>query len=154
MTHLKLCKHNFNASSYAAKCFLSSAYTPLYIQEQGRTFVHTMNYLIVQQHHQNIQMQTQKLMSKKILATIGVNIPLHIPDVTDIAYLTIISTTSTSNITHPHTYEHIHRHLLPEKEGKKKIGSIQEIFDITYYNCEFRLSIRYTKANSNIYSLV
>ena len=99
-------------------------------------------------------MRSQNIMLKKILAYVGVNVPLHITYVTDIAFIKISYKTSTSNITHPHTYEHIHRHLLPEKEGKKKIGSIQEIFDITYYNCEFRLSIRYTKANSNIYSLV
>ena len=63
-----------------------------------------MNYLVVQQHHQNIQMRSQNLMLNKILANVGVNVPLHIPDVSDIEYLTKISTTSTFDITHPPTY--------------------------------------------------
>ena len=126
--------------------------TPCY--KKGRTFVYIIMFLVVKQQHENIQMRSQNIMLRKILAYVGVNVSVNIPHVPDIASITNIYTTSTSNITHPHTYEHIHRHLLPEKEGKKKIGSIQEIFDITYYNCEFRLSIRYTKANSNIYSLV
>ena len=60
-------------------------------------------------------------MLKQILATIGDNVPLHIPDVPDIASLTNISTTSTSDITHTPTYEHLHRNLLPEREGKNKL---------------------------------
>ena len=54
-------------------------------------------------------------MLKQILSTVGVNIPLHIPDVPDFASFTNISTTSTSDITHPPTYEHPNRHLLPKK---------------------------------------
>ena len=119
MTHLKHCKHIFNASSHTSKLFLSHTYNTLYIQEQGCTFVHTMNSLVVQQHHQNIQMLSHNLMLKKILANVSVNVPRQIPDVTDIVYLTKFSTTSTSDITHPPTYEHLHRHLLPEKEGNK-----------------------------------
>ena len=84
-------------------------------------FLHTMNYLDVQQHNQNIQICIQNLMLKQILATISDNVPLHIPDVPDIASLTNISTTSTSDITHTPTYENHHRNLLPEQEGKKKL---------------------------------
>ena len=72
-----------------------------------------MNYLIVQQHNQNIQMRSQNLMLKQILANVGVNVPLHIPDVPDISSLTNISTNSTFDITHPPTYEHLHRHFIP-----------------------------------------
>ena len=43
-----------------------------------------MNYLVVQQHHQNVQILSQNLMLKQILATAGVNVSLHIPDVPDI----------------------------------------------------------------------
>ena len=60
-------------------------------------------------------------MLKQILASIGVNVPLHIPDVPDILARTNISTTSTSNITHPPKYERLHRYLLPEKEVKNKL---------------------------------
>ena len=52
-----------------------------------------MNYLVVQQHHQNIQMRSQNIMLNQILASVGVNAPLHIPDVTDIEYPKNISTT-------------------------------------------------------------
>ena len=60
-------------------------------------------------------------MLKQILATIGVNVPLHIPDITDIASITNISTNSPSDITNPPTYEHLHRNLLPEKGWKEKL---------------------------------
>ena len=121
MTRLKLCKHIFNASSHTSKNYLPHTYTPLYIQERGRTFVHTINSLVVQQHHQNIKMRSQNIMLKQIISNVGVDIPLHIPDVPDFESLTKISTTSTFDITHPPTYEHLHRHLLPEKEGKNKL---------------------------------
>ena len=75
-----------------------------------------MNYLIVQHNHQNIQIRSQNLMLKKILATAGVNFPLHITDVPDTASLTKISTNSTSDITHPPTYKHLHRNFLPKKK--------------------------------------
>ena len=58
---------------------------------------------------------------KKILATVGVNVPFHIPDVPDIPSLTKISTTSTSDMPHPPTYEHLHRDLLPKKDVKNKL---------------------------------
>ena len=74
-----------------------------------------MNYLVVQQHHQNIQMHGQNIMLMKILASANVNVPLQIPDVPDIASLKNISTTSTYDITHAPTYEHLHRHFLTEK---------------------------------------
>ena len=61
-------------------------------------------------------------MLNKVLSSAGVNIPLHIPDVPDIAYLTNISTTSTYNVTHPPTYDRLHRNLLPEKEGESKLA--------------------------------
>ena len=77
-------------------------------------------------------------MLKQILNTSGVNVPLHIPDGPDIAYPANISTTSTSDMPHPPTYEHLHRHLLPKKGWKERIGSIQEIFYVTDYNCKFR----------------
>ena len=46
-----------------------------------------MNYLIVEQHHQNIQMRNQNIMLKQILANVSVNDPVHIPDVPDVASL-------------------------------------------------------------------
>ena len=112
---MKLCKRDFYASSHTAKRFLSCTYTPLYTQEKGHTFFRTMNSLVVQQHHQNVQMRSHNIMLNQFLAAVGVNVPLHIPDVPDVASLINISTTSTSDITHPPTYEHLHRHLLPGK---------------------------------------
>ena len=66
-------------------------------------------------------MRTQDLVLKQTIASVGVNVPLHIPDVTDIEYPTKMSTTSTYDITHPPTYERLHRHFLPEKEGNNKL---------------------------------
>ena len=105
-----------------------------------------MNYLVVHEHHQDIQMCSHNVMLKKILASAGVNIPIHNPDGPDIAYLTSIYKKSTSDIRHPPTYKCLHSNFLPEKEGRK-IGSIQKTFDVTYYNCEMKLSIRETKVN-------
>ena len=119
--HLKLCECNVYAPSHSDKNILSRTYTPIYIQEQGCTFVHTMNSLVVQQNHQNIQMRSQNLMLSQILATVSINAPLHIIYVPDIASLTNISTTSSADITHPPTYKHLHRHFLPEKEGNIKL---------------------------------
>ena len=59
-----------------------------------------MNSLVVQQHHQNVQIHSQNLMLKLILVTNGVNVPIHIPDVPYIPYLTNISTSSTYDIPH------------------------------------------------------
>ena len=77
--------------------------------------------MVLQQHHQNIQMRSQNLMLKQILDNVSVIVPLHIPDVPDIASLTNISKTSTSDIAHPPTYEPLRRNLLPKKEGKNKL---------------------------------
>ena len=73
------------------------------------------------QHHQNDQIPSQNLMLKQILATSGVNYHLHIPDVPDISSLTKISTSSTSDMLNPSTFEHLHRHLLPKNKGKKEL---------------------------------
>ena len=81
-----------------------------------------MNSLVVQQHHQNVQIRSQNLMLKQLLATAGVNVSLHIPDVPDISSVTDISTSSTSNMPPPPTLEEIPRNLLPKKDGKKKDG--------------------------------
>ena len=142
-THMKLCKYTFNASSHATKTFLSRTYTPVYIQEHGRTFVHAINYLVVQQHHQNIQMRSQNLMLKQILATVGNNVPLQIPDVTNIQSFTKISTNSTSDIKNPPTYEHLDSYFLPEKEGNKKLVSYKKYLMslITIVNSNCQLSI-------------
>ena len=80
-----------------------------------------MNYLVVQQHHQNVHIRSQNLMLKQILATAGVNFSLHIPDVTDISYLTNISTSSTSDMPHPPKFEHLHMNLLTKKDGKNEL---------------------------------
>ena len=74
-----------------------------------------MNYLIVQHNHQNIQIRSQNIMLKKIPATVGVNAPLQIPYVPDIASITNSYRNSTSNITHPPTYERLHRNFPPKK---------------------------------------
>ena len=66
-------------------------------------------------------MLSHNLTLKQILATVGVKVPINIIYVPDIAYLTDISTTSTSDITHPPTYKKLHSNFLPEKEGKNKL---------------------------------
>ena len=77
------------------------AHNYLYIKEHG----HTINSSVEQQHHQNIQMNHHNLMLNKMLASIGVAVPINIPDVPDIPYLTKISTTLSSNETHPPIYD-------------------------------------------------
>ena len=72
-----------------------------------------MNSLVVKKHHQNVQICSQNLMLKQILATDGVNVPLHIPDVPDISSLANIYTSSTSDMPHLPTFEHLRRHFLP-----------------------------------------
>ena len=110
-------KHTFYASSHSVKSFLPRTCTHLYFQEQ----VCTMNSLVVQQHHKNIQIRSQNLMLNLILATVGVNVPLQIPYVPDIPSLTNISTSSTSDMPYPPTYEHLHRHLIPKKDGNNEL---------------------------------
>ena len=83
-----------------------------------------MNYLVVQQHFQNIQICSQNIMLNQILAIVSVNVPLYILYVPYIASLTNIPTTSTSDITHPPTYEHLHSYFQPEKGRKENIGFI------------------------------
>ena len=80
-----------------------------------------MNSLVVEQHRQNVQICSQNLMLRQILASAGVNVPIHIPDVPDISSLTNISTSSTSDMPHPPTFEHLHRRLLPKKDGKNEL---------------------------------
>ena len=80
-----------------------------------------MNYLVVQQHHQNVQIRSQNLMLKQLLATAGFNVSLHIPYVPDISSVTDISTSSTSNMPHPLTFEHLPMHSLPKKDGKNEL---------------------------------
>ena len=58
-------------------------------------------------------------MLKQILASVGVNVILLIPEVTDILYFINISTNSASNKTHTPTYYHFHRPFLPQNKGKK-----------------------------------
>ena len=60
-------------------------------------------------------------MLKQILASVVVDVPLHIPDVPGIESLSNIYTNSTSNVTHPSTYERLHKQLIPKKEGKNKL---------------------------------
>ena len=76
-----------------------------------------MNSLVVQHHHQNFQIRSQNLMLKQLLATSGVNVSLHILYVPDISSITDISTSSTSEMPHPPTFEQFPRHLLPKKDG-------------------------------------
>ena len=80
-----------------------------------------MNSLVVQHHHQNVQIRSQNLMLKQLIATAGVNVSLHIPDVPDVSSVTDISTISTSNMPPPPTFEHLPRNLLPKKDGKNEL---------------------------------
>ena len=80
-----------------------------------------MNSLIAQQHHQHVQICSHNLMLKQLLATSGVNVSLHIPDVPDISSVTDISTSSTSNMPPPPTLEELPRNLLPKKDGNNKL---------------------------------
>ena len=99
-----------------------------------------MNYLVVLQRHQNIQMRSQNLMLKQIRATVGFNVPLHIPDVPDFASLSKISTTFTSSMTNPPMHEHLNRHFLREKEGNNKLVPykkyLMSLITIVNSNCQ------------------
>ena len=85
-----------------------------------------MNYLVVQQHDQNVQICSQNIMLKQLKVTVGVNISLHIPDVPAILSVTDISTSSTSDIPHPPTFEHLPRHFLPKKDGKNELAGYKK----------------------------
>ena len=63
-----------------------------------------MNPLVIQKHHKNIQVRSHNLRLKQIISYVVVNVPIHITDVTDIEYLTKMSTTSTYDITHAPTF--------------------------------------------------
>ena len=65
-------------------------------------------------------MRTHNLTLKKMLASICVTVPLHIPDITDITSLTNNFTTSESNETHPPTYGYLHRPLINQDEPNNK----------------------------------
>ena len=65
-------------------------------------------------------------MLKQTLATAGVNVPLHILDVPDIVSPTNISTSSTSEMPHPPTFDHPNRHLLPKKDEKYELVSLKK----------------------------
>ena len=60
-------------------------------------------------------------MLRKLLGTAGVNVSLQITDVPDISSVTYISTSSTSNMPHPPTFEELPRNFLPKKDGKNKL---------------------------------
>ena len=64
---------------------------------------------------------SQNLTLKQLLATAGVNVYLHIPDVPDISSVTDIPTSSTYNMPHPPTFDEIPRNLLPKKDGKNEL---------------------------------
>ena len=87
-----------------------------------------MNSLVVKQHHQNVQIRSQNLMLKQLLATVGVNVSLHIPYVLGISYITDISTSSTSNMPHPPTFEHLPRNLIPKKDGNNALVRYKKDF--------------------------
>ena len=67
-------------------------------------------------------------MLKQTLDTVGVNVPLNIPDVPGISFLATIYTTSTSDMPHLPTYEHLHRHFLPKKDGNNEFVTYKKYF--------------------------
>ena len=93
-----------------------------------------MNSLVVQQHHQNFQIRSQNLILKQLLATAGVNVSLHIPDVPDISYVTDFSTSSTSNMPPPPTFEELPRNFLPKKDGKNELVVYKKDFISLIYS--------------------
>ena len=119
-------KHTFYASSHSVKSFLPRTCTHLYFQEQGRSFAHTMNFLVVQQHHKNVQIRSHNLTFKQILSTVGVNVPLQNTEDPDITSLTNSSSRSTSDMPYPPTFEHLNMHLLPKNDRKKKLVSYKK----------------------------
>ena len=93
-----------------------------------------MNSLVAQQHHQNIQICSQNIMLKQLLGTVGVNISLQIPDVPAISFVTDISTSSTSDMPHPLTFENLPRNLLPKKDGKNELVRYMKDFMSLIYS--------------------
>ena len=93
-----------------------------------------MNYMVVQQHHQNVQIRGQNIMLKQLLATAGVNVCLHIPDVPDISSVTDIYTSSTSNMPPPLTFEELPGNFLPKKDGKNELVVYKKDFMSLIYS--------------------
>ena len=60
--------------------------------------------MVVQQHHQNIQICTNNLVLKQIIGYVGVNVHLHITYVPGIPYLK-------NNLQLQHLTKHIHLHI-------------------------------------------
>ena len=73
-------------------------------------------------------MLTHNIMLKQILVFAGININLIFPDVPHIPFITIIYTTSTSNITHPYRYYHLCMPLLNQNESKNKFVPYKKDF--------------------------
>ena len=94
--------------------------------------------MVVQLYTQKIQVHSQNLTLKQSIAYVGVNVPLHITYVTDIEYLTNTSKDSESNITHPPTYEHPHRHFYLKR---KEISIWSHTRNILCHFFEFRFQI-------------
>ena len=78
-------------------------------------------------------------MLKQIKYSISVNAPLHILDVPGIVSLTKLSTTPTSDRTHPPTYECLHGKFILENVGNKKLIShktdLMSLITIFNSNC-------------------
>ena len=66
-------------------------------------------------------MHTQNIMFKQILASVIVNVPLRIPDVSDIPSLQNIPTNSASKKTRPPTSEHLHRILIFQNKSNNQL---------------------------------
>ena len=65
----------------------------IYLVQQHHSLIQQQHDQNIQKHHQNIQMLTHNLMRKKILASMGVSVPLNIPEVPDIPFVTNFSKT-------------------------------------------------------------
>ena len=79
-------------------------HTLIYIFSNKVVLFYTTNSLVLHQHQQNIQLSSQNLMLNQIISSVGVNVPLHIPDVPDITSLANICTVSASKVTHTPRY--------------------------------------------------
>ena len=79
-----------------------------------------MKYLVLQHHHQNIQMLTHNNTLKYMIPYTGVTVTVHTSDDPDIPYLTKMSTTSASNETHQPIYGYLNRPLLIQNKLKNK----------------------------------
>ena len=77
----------------------------LFLHTHFYTFGHNINSLDVHQQHQKIHFLTNNIRLKQILASDGVNAPLHIPDITDILSLKKI-------LQLQHLKRHTHLHMI------------------------------------------